>query len=96
METKTIAFVSGAHYEGEVNEGGQPEGQGILTFPDGARYEGQWRRGEPEGQGALTYPDGRRYEGEFRSGEPTGEGVSSKPDEAMDGAAAWERRWRVV
>lgn len=70
METKGIEFDDGRRYEGEVNAQGKPHGKGVSTWPDGHRYEGEFRDGLPNGQGVYTWPDGRRHEGEFRDGEP--------------------------
>ena len=34
-----------------------------MTWPDGDRYEGDWKDGKQEGHGVKTYPDGDRYDG---------------------------------
>ena len=52
--TKVIEQDDGGRYEGEVNEAGQPHGQGVYTWPDGSRYVGEWRDGKMQGQGAET------------------------------------------
>ena len=39
-------------------ENGKPNGVGIMTYPDGAKYVGGWKNGEKHGQGTFTYPDG--------------------------------------
>ena len=65
-------------YEGEVNADAEPHGQGVLAWPNGRRYEGEWRDGQPHGQGVLTRPDGTHFEGaiEFL---PGGNMVMSQP-----------------
>jgi len=40
-------------YEGEIKIG-FPNGQGILTFPDGEKYVGEYKDGERNGQGTFT------------------------------------------
>lgn len=40
-------------------------GQGILTFPDGRNYVGEFANGMLHGQGTLTFPNGSKYVGEF-------------------------------
>ena len=46
---------------------------GIMTFPDGRKYVGQWKDGKEHGLGALSYVMGERkgekYEGEFKDGK---------------------------
>ena len=44
-------------------------GKGALTWPDGRKYEGEFKEGRPDGQGIYTWPDGTRYEGEFKDGK---------------------------
>lgn len=47
---------------------------GVMTYPDGTRYEGAWVDGQREGQGCCEFPDGSRYEGEFHQGKFHGHG----------------------
>ena len=71
----------GRHYEGEVDDEGEPHGEGVITWTTGARYEGEVDAdGYPHGHGVKTYPDGARKEGEFRNGEMHGHGVYTWPD----------------
>ncbi len=55
-------------------------GNGIYAYPDGSRYEGEFRNGKPHGQGMFKYPNQDRYEGAFRSGVPHGRGTLAKVD----------------
>jgi len=43
-------------------------GQGTYTFPDGQKYEGEWKDDEYHGQGTFTWSDGDKYVGEFKGG----------------------------
>ena len=38
---------------------------GLYTWPDGTRYEGEWREHTRDGFGVHTYADGTRYEVRF-------------------------------
>ena len=55
-------------YEGDY-ENGQPNGLGIMTFPDGKKYLGQWKDGQKHGTGTLTHPEGIKYVGEWKKGK---------------------------
>lgn len=59
-------------YNGEA-ENGKPNCMGIMSFPDGRKYVGQWKDGKEHGLGALSYVMGERkgekYEGEFKDGK---------------------------
>ena len=37
-------------------------GQGIYTWANGDRYEGQWIDNNKTGRGIYTWPNGNRYE----------------------------------
>lgn len=37
------------------------EGFGILKYPDGKNYKGEFKNNLPHGQGTKTWPDGRKY-----------------------------------
>jgi len=43
-------------------------GTGVLTSPDGRKYDGEFRSNVINGKGVLTYKDGRSYDGEFLLG----------------------------
>jgi hypothetical protein len=53
------------------------EGQGVLSWPDGQRYEGAFKAGHQEGHGVLTFLSGHRYVGEFSKGKRHGRGVQT-------------------
>jgi len=38
--------------------GGRKEGHGIYTWPDGATYEGKYKKGRRHGSGLQTMSDG--------------------------------------
>ncbi|MBK7870975.1 MAG: caspase family protein [Saprospiraceae bacterium] len=55
-------------------------GQGIFAYPNGSKYEGQFRNGKPEGIGTFFYINNDRYQGSFKSGFPHGNGILYKAD----------------
>ena len=52
-------------YESDA-ENGQPNGLGIMTFPDGRKYLGQWKDGKKHGNGTLTHANGDKFVGEWK------------------------------
>ena len=58
------------NYNGQV-ENGEPSGLGVIYYPNGNMYIGEWKDGKRNGQGTFTYPDdGRNYEGEWKGDIP--------------------------
>ncbi|MEN0005540.1 MAG: caspase family protein [Bacteroidota bacterium] len=49
-------------------------GEGILAYPDGSRYEGFFAKGLPSISGTFHYPQGDKYVGAFKNGVPHGVG----------------------
>ena len=42
------------------------EGKGVETWPDGARYEGNYLEGKKHGKGQFKWADGSTYFGDFQ------------------------------
>ncbi|MDX1942764.1 MAG: caspase family protein [Saprospiraceae bacterium] len=64
------------------------DGKGTFAYPDGSKYEGQFRNGKPEGKGIFFYINNDRYEGNFRAGFPHGNGTLFKTD-GQNKAGLW-------
>ena len=60
------------HTEGEPDY--LQHGRGKQQWPDGSRYEGEWRDGMAHGIGLIYHPNGDQYEGEFLNGQANGFG----------------------
>merc|ERR1712203_237447 len=54
---------------------GEMSGQGKMSWPSGAVYEGGYREGQKCGEGILTWPDGRIYKGQWENNEQHGRGM---------------------
>ena len=71
----TLTDLCGIIYEGEFQDG-KIQGKGIMTFPEGQRYEGDFVNEKFEGDPVcITRPNGNRYEGQFANGKFEGRGI---------------------
>jgi len=59
---------------------GERHGYGVLKWPDGKQYIGDWRHGNRHGHGIVLWPDGQQYVGEWVDDLATGKAILSKPD----------------
>ena len=47
---------------------------GVLVYPNGDRYEGDWVNGAKNGQGVLVYMTGDKYTGDWSNDKKDGKG----------------------
>ena len=59
-------------YKGQL-ENGKPNGLGVLIYPNGWKYVGEFKDGQLNGQGTETF-SGKVYTGEWVKGEKHGQG----------------------
>jgi len=58
-----------------------------MNYPDGRRYEGEYKDNKRDGYGIMTYQDGglykegSRYEGEWKNDKRDGQGVMTYLDD---------------
>lgn len=73
----TLSYSDGRRYTGLVKHG-QLTPDGILTFPNGDTYKGEYGdSAKPRGQGVLSSPSGDiLFSGNFLNGKPYGQGAS--------------------
>jgi hypothetical protein len=77
--SKTVEYRDGAYY-GQINQQGQPHGEGTFIWTNGHKYKGNWTNGKPDGEGKMTTLDGREYVGEWEEGLMHGEGTFTWKD----------------
>ncbi|AJQ93254.1 C13 family peptidase [Gynuella sunshinyii] len=70
----TVNTADGGTYNGPLVDG-RFEGEGVLSYPGGRRFEGHFHLGMLSGQGHLILEDGSEYHGEFAHGMPNGQGT---------------------
>ena len=51
------------------------ECKGTKNFPNGDKYEGEWKNNKIHGQGTYTYANGKKYSGEYKDGQANGQGI---------------------
>ena len=44
-------------------------GHGVLTLPNGNKYEGNFVNDKREGHATFSWPDGRKYTGGWKDGK---------------------------
>ena len=66
-------------YAGEVDEAGEPHGEGTMRYASGHEYRGQFCSGRRDGRGTFTFPDGTEYDGGWRDGRQHGQGRLTMP-----------------
>lgn len=49
-------------------------GTGVYTWPDGKRYQGEYKKGLKEGWGVYTWKNGKEYTGTWKDGKQDGYG----------------------
>ena len=55
------------------------EGFGKFTFPDGSKYEGEFKDSEINGKGTYTWADGEKYVVEFKDCKKHGHEPQQNP-----------------
>lgn len=70
-------------------EGNCDYGTGTYSFPNGDRYEGEWRNTTRHGRGTYYFAIGSRYEGDWHYGEIHGRGTMYYAD-----GARYEGEWK--
>jgi hypothetical protein len=67
-----VVWPDGETLDGEVDENQQMHG--VRTYPDGSKYDGDFKNYMPDGKGAFIRADGLRYKGDFVAGKMEGQG----------------------
>lgn len=61
-------------------DGDCQNGQGTFAYPDGSKYDGQFKQGRITGLGTWYFANGERYVGSFANNFPHGKGVLYRLD----------------
>lgn len=81
-------------YHGEIDEGGQRTGQGLMEYHSGQQYKGGWLRGQRHGYGVFKTPNQA-----YRYGMARKEANMFKRKNVLGRTDVWERvytgNWRM-
>jgi Ca2+-binding EF-hand superfamily protein len=77
-------------YAGEVDDAGNPHGEGTMRYATGHEYRGQFSSGLRDGRGSFTFPDATEYDGGWRGGRQHGEGRLTLPSGEVINGTWWE------
>ena len=66
------------------------EGRGIFTWPDGRKYEGEYKNDKKEGYGIFNWNNGNQYKGFWMNGKQHGEGEFYDPRTNIWKKGKWE------
>lgn len=73
---ETTTYDDGRVYTGQRDGKGRIDGRGLMVWPNGDRYDGQWKKGLMEGEGTYTYAQaGYSYTGHWVKGNIKGHGT---------------------
>jgi len=75
---------------GSFKNGGE-HGHGVMTWPNGSKYDGNWKGGKRHGRGVMTWPNGSKYDGNWKGGKRHGRGVEFDKDGKKLREGIWER-----
>ena len=77
-------------YEGELDDNGEKEGRGKITYRNGNVYDGEWKKNKRDGNGILTHANGATYVGDFKEDRLEGSGVFT----SADGGDQYRGEWK--
>ncbi|MBE9070160.1 hypothetical protein IQ260_26315 [Leptolyngbya cf. ectocarpi LEGE 11479] len=68
-------YQNGIQFYGKFDDGQPANGRGSMIYPNGNRYDGEYRDGQRNGCGTFVFGNGRRYVGQFHNDLFSGRGV---------------------
>lgn len=72
---KDFKFKNGSRYIGEAKEDKTLEGKGVMFYPEGSIYYGEYKDGSASGEGVFINPQMGNYKGRFANNKAEGYGL---------------------
>jgi len=79
IKKEPVELGDGSVYHGEWSVDGRIEGYGTQSWPDGAKYTGEFLNGEKHGYGTKTTSNGQSYSGFWKHNNRSGHGTYRWP-----------------
>ena len=90
---KTIEYSNGSQYYGEWNQiNNQKHGRGILKWPNGLTYYGQFKLDKACGKGKIVFKSGEEYEGDWLENRADGFGIYQSKEVKYEGKWKCDRQ----
>lgn len=87
----TMHYEDGTLYRGGWNSEGRRHGHGVVEYPDGSHYRGNFENGDFHGHGTLTWTDGGFYVGNWVQGEMQGPGKEVRSNGSIRHDGNWHQ-----
>jgi hypothetical protein len=66
-------------------------GPGVFAYPDGSKYEGNFRNGKFDGDGTFYFANGDKYTGQFKENYPDGHGTRLVKQTGTEETGEWRQ-----
>ena len=70
-------------------------GKGIFSWPDGRRYEGDYKDDKKDGYGEFEWNEGKKFKGNWKNGKQHGEGYLYSVKNNTWRKGIWENGKRI-
>jgi hypothetical protein len=71
------------------------DGKGVFIWPDGRKYEGEYKDDKKEGYGEFEWDGGKKYKGYWKNGKQHGEGILYNSKNKTWRKGIWENGKRI-